>query len=148
MNMMIMSLLIGAIAAMNSATTPMTNDSTPIAVEETGFAREYEASKKIVCGSVEWKIDWKSGAELGDISGSARVLIAGKDMPLPDIQKNILDKFATIDDVSATCNKGADGKSVRTALMITGNELKTGKKSLAQVRVGPGSEVQWTFDTA
>jgi len=138
----------GAFAMMQPADTPKVQDSRKINVVETGVAIEYDATKKISCGNLEWHVSWKSGSVRGKISGDVKLLSGGKSKTLPDVQSQVFDKFATVDTISATCNIGANNKSVRSTLLILGNSLEDGKKSLAQGSIEPDMVVKWTFAAA
>jgi hypothetical protein len=127
------------------ADTEKTPDTRRINVVETGVAMEYEATKKISCGDLEWDVSWKSGASRGQVTGAVNLLIRGKGKPLSDVQSEVFDKFASVDNVSATCNKMANGKSVRSTLLILGHSVADGKKSLAQGNIEPDMVVKWTF---
>lgn len=130
-----------------SGTTATSNNS-PIVAEETGVATSYEATKNITCGDVEWHVSWKSGPAKGSVRGDITVSVAGKSKALAEAQAQVFGKFASVDTVSATCNKGADGKPTRSSLLVSGNSLENGKKSLAQLHVDPGLKVEWSFDPA
>lgn len=130
-----------------AAGTTASPNSTPIVAEETGVAISYEATKNISCGNFEWRVNWKSGPAKRQIRGDVTVVIAGKSKALPEVQAQVFDKFATIDGISATCNKIADSEAVRSSLLISGNNLENSKKSLAQLRVGPDFKLEWSLDT-
>jgi hypothetical protein len=132
---------------MPPADTPKNQDTRKINVVETGVAAEYEAMKKISCGDLEWHVRWKSTSSRGPIMGDVKLLSGAISKILPDAQSQIFDKFATVDNVSATCNMGADGQPVRSTLLILGNGFEDGKKSLAQGNIEPGMAVNWTFST-
>ena len=117
----------------------------PIVIEETGVATSYEATKNISCGDMEWRVDWKSGPARDKIRGGVTVVIAGKSKALPEAQAQIFDRLASVDSVSATCNKGANGGPTRSSLLVLGKD-GAGKKALAQLNVDPDFKANWSFN--
>ena len=117
----------------------------PITFAETGVARTYEATKRISCGDLEWRVEWRSGSELGQIRGSVAVSLSGRRKNMPDAQAQIFDRFETIDSVSATCNVGATGEPIRSALLVDGS-VGQGRRAMAQVHVEPDSGTTVSFN--
>jgi hypothetical protein len=119
----------------------------PIAVEETGVATSYEATKNISCHDTQWQVQWSSRPGRGRMQGGVTVLIGGKSKVLTDAQEEIFGKFEAIDTVSASCNRGANGGPTRSSLLLLGSD-EAGKKALAQLRVEPDFKASWSFNTA
>ena len=91
-----------------------------IVIEEFGVARAYEASKSIVCDSVEWRVTWRSQSQEPHISGEIVALVSGDGHFLGDGQEEVFGRFSSIDGVSATCNPGRDQIPTRSHLLISG----------------------------
>lgn len=132
------------IAGQSAPDAPFNNR--PITIEETGVATNYEATKTIICGNVEWRVKWKSGPDKKQIRGDITVVKAGESRALPEAQAEVFGKFSAVDGVSATCNKTPDNKVVRSSLIVIGHGMENRGKSLAQVYVEPDFKTQWSFN--
>lgn len=142
---MLAAFLTGLAMTVNPSETTQDQRGDAIAIEETGVATSYEATKNITCGSVEWRVKWKAGPSKAGISGNVSVVAASKNKDLPEAQAHIFGKFATIDSVSATCNGAAGGAPARSTLLVSGNDAD-GKKALAQVHLDSDLKPDWSFN--
>jgi hypothetical protein len=107
---------------------------------------EYDATKNISCGNMKWRIRWASNPLQKSITGDISVTINRKQRALPDAKKYVFDKFLSLDDVSATCNKIKGSNGVRSSLLMSGLELGSKKTALAQIHIEPNFETKWSFD--
>ena len=117
----------------------------PIIVEETGVATIYEATKTISCGNVEWRVHWQSEGGDRQIRGRVEVEMGGQNRSLSEVQAQVFASFKSVDDVSATCNRGVGAQSVRTALLILGTDVNN-RRALAQVYLEANLETSISFN--
>lgn len=136
--------LVGVMMMSQVSSAASNPNNEPIRSEHTGVALSYEATKNISCGDVQWQVDWKSGPERGQLTGNVTVLLKGKSTAISGAQAEIFDKFDTIDNVSATCNKGVNGAPTRSTLLVLGN-TDGSRKGLVQLNVDPNGKPAWTF---
>ncbi len=121
-------------------------DASSIPIEETGVASSYEATKNISCGDIVWQVRWKSGATRGNITGEVVVVRGAKSQVMPEAQERIFGRFATIDDVSATCNPGQGGQPTRSSLLVSGYDIETSTRALGQLSIDQELAATWSFD--
>lgn len=141
---MITAFLIGWSMVLNPLEPTTDQNADPIEMIGTGTARSYEATKRIFCGNVEWRVKWRSGPGRGKISGDVTAVVANKRKALPDAQAQIFAKFATLNSVSATCNLATGSSPTRSTLLASGY-VPNGEEALAQLRVDSDLKPQWSF---